>query len=244
MIFPSLIFVSTCLLCVNSAPSTNTTSLLDACKVELSQEECMNVSCCYVRNDTACNATLFEGRDGACINTSRLEEFCANVTATQCMSATADNATENSTTLANKDVVQLQAETTLGTPNSSLSSSTDIVTPTEPVKTSSDLPTTLSTVTVTTGSPTASESTVTDSSSAETGVTTEQPSSNNTSSTESTTETNTLPSTKDDTPESGGRRFDPPSFIGGIVLALGLLAIAYVGYKFYRARTEHNYHTL
>uniref|UniRef100_T1JDL8 Uncharacterized protein n=1 Tax=Strigamia maritima TaxID=126957 RepID=T1JDL8_STRMM len=39
-------------------------------------------------------------------------------------------------------------------------------------------------------------------------------------------------------------RFDTGSFIGGIVLTLGLMAIAFVGYKFYRARTEHNYHTL
>lgn len=41
-----------------------------------------------------------------------------------------------------------------------------------------------------------------------------------------------------------GRHFDPPSFIGGIVLALGLLAIIYVSFKFYKARTERNYHTL
>ncbi|GFU92952.1 hypothetical protein TNCV_2080981 [Trichonephila clavipes] len=41
-----------------------------------------------------------------------------------------------------------------------------------------------------------------------------------------------------------GRHFDAPSFIGGIVLALGLLAIIYVSFKFYKARTERNYHTL
>ncbi|GFQ97078.1 uncharacterized protein TNCT_651161 [Trichonephila clavata] len=40
------------------------------------------------------------------------------------------------------------------------------------------------------------------------------------------------------------RHFDAPSFIGGIVLALGLLAIIYVSFKFYKARTERNYHTL
>ncbi|XP_042902844.1 sialomucin core protein 24 [Parasteatoda tepidariorum] len=41
-----------------------------------------------------------------------------------------------------------------------------------------------------------------------------------------------------------GRHFDAPSFIGGIVLALGLLAIIYISFKFYKARTERNYHTL
>ncbi|XP_022254047.1 sialomucin core protein 24-like [Limulus polyphemus] len=40
------------------------------------------------------------------------------------------------------------------------------------------------------------------------------------------------------------RRFDAPSFIGGIVLSLGFLAILYVGFKFYKAHTERNYHTL
>lgn len=40
------------------------------------------------------------------------------------------------------------------------------------------------------------------------------------------------------------RHFDGPSFIGGIVLAMGLMAIAFVSFKFYKARTERNYHTL
>ncbi|CAG9822545.1 unnamed protein product [Phaedon cochleariae] len=40
------------------------------------------------------------------------------------------------------------------------------------------------------------------------------------------------------------RRFDGPSFVGGIVLALGLVAIGFVAFKFYKARTELNYHTL
>ncbi|XP_045467778.1 threonine-rich protein-like isoform X2 [Harmonia axyridis] len=40
------------------------------------------------------------------------------------------------------------------------------------------------------------------------------------------------------------RGFDGPSFIGGIVLASGLMAIGFVALKFYRARTELNYHTL
>ncbi|KAK9875167.1 hypothetical protein WA026_005959 [Henosepilachna vigintioctopunctata] len=40
------------------------------------------------------------------------------------------------------------------------------------------------------------------------------------------------------------RGFDGPSFIGGIVLAAGLMAIGFVAFKFYKARTELNYHTL
>ncbi|XP_047102097.1 sialomucin core protein 24 isoform X2 [Schistocerca piceifrons] len=40
------------------------------------------------------------------------------------------------------------------------------------------------------------------------------------------------------------RRFDGPSFIGGIVLSLGTMAIGFVAFKFYKARTERNYHTL
>ncbi|KAK4883350.1 hypothetical protein RN001_006669 [Aquatica leii] len=40
------------------------------------------------------------------------------------------------------------------------------------------------------------------------------------------------------------RQFDGPSFIGGIVLATGLMAIGFVAFKFYKARTERNYHTL
>jgi Multi-glycosylated core protein 24 (MGC-24), sialomucin len=33
-------------------------------------------------------------------------------------------------------------------------------------------------------------------------------------------------------------------FSGGIVLALGCMAISFVAWKFYKARTERNYHTL
>lgn len=55
-------------------------------------------------------------------------------------------------------------------------------------------------------------------------------------------ESTTVPSKP--SPVPSGRHFDPPSFIGGTVLSLGLLAIVYVGFKFYKARTERNYHTL
>ncbi|CAH0552840.1 unnamed protein product [Brassicogethes aeneus] len=45
-------------------------------------------------------------------------------------------------------------------------------------------------------------------------------------------------------PSPSDRKFDGPSFVGGIVLALGLVAIGFVAFKFYKARTELNYHTL
>lgn len=40
------------------------------------------------------------------------------------------------------------------------------------------------------------------------------------------------------------RGFDGPSFIGGIILTLGLLAIGFMGFKYYKNQTERNYHTL
>ncbi|XP_072932852.1 uncharacterized protein [Epargyreus clarus] len=40
------------------------------------------------------------------------------------------------------------------------------------------------------------------------------------------------------------RGFDGPSFMGGIILTLGLLAIGFMGFKYYKNQTERNYHTL
>ncbi|XP_076253480.1 uncharacterized protein LOC143191920 [Rhynchophorus ferrugineus] len=40
------------------------------------------------------------------------------------------------------------------------------------------------------------------------------------------------------------RKFDGPSFIGGMILSLGMMAIAFVALKFYKSRSEQNYHTL
>ncbi|XP_048526760.1 sialomucin core protein 24-like isoform X2 [Dendroctonus ponderosae] len=40
------------------------------------------------------------------------------------------------------------------------------------------------------------------------------------------------------------RKFDGPSFVGGIILALSMVAIGFVALKFYKTRTELNYHTL
>lgn len=44
--------------------------------------------------------------------------------------------------------------------------------------------------------------------------------------------------------DSHGQHFDGASFIGGIVLCAGLVAIVFFGMKFYKAKTERNYHTL
>nr|XP_018902756.1 PREDICTED: extensin-like [Bemisia tabaci] len=52
------------------------------------------------------------------------------------------------------------------------------------------------------------------------------------------------PTTPKPTPAPENRKFDGPSFIGGIVLTIGLLAIGFVSYKFYMARTNQSYHTL
>jgi CD164 antigen len=38
-----------------------------------------------------------------------------------------------------------------------------------------------------------------------------------------------------------GQHFDTASFVGGIVLALGVVAIAYFGWKFYKSKTDHRY---
>lgn len=38
------------------------------------------------------------------------------------------------------------------------------------------------------------------------------------------------------------RSFDGPSFIGGIILTLGLIAVSFIGYKYYKNQTERNYY--
>ncbi|CAI9739967.1 Hypothetical predicted protein [Octopus vulgaris] len=40
------------------------------------------------------------------------------------------------------------------------------------------------------------------------------------------------------------QHFDAASFIGGIILCAGVIAIVFFGCKFYKARQERNYHTL
>ncbi|XP_068633881.1 sialomucin core protein 24-like [Battus philenor] len=52
------------------------------------------------------------------------------------------------------------------------------------------------------------------------------------------------PKKDEDKPTLQARGFDGPSFIGGIILTLGLLAIGFMGFKYYKNQTERNYHTL
>ncbi|CAK1585590.1 unnamed protein product [Parnassius mnemosyne] len=52
------------------------------------------------------------------------------------------------------------------------------------------------------------------------------------------------PKKDEDKPTLQARGFDGPSFIGGIILTLGLLAIGFMGFKYYKTQTERNYHTL
>ena len=44
--------------------------------------------------------------------------------------------------------------------------------------------------------------------------------------------------------DAHGQHFDGASFIGGIVLCAGLVAIVFFGMKFYKAKADRNYHTL
>ncbi|KAL3881489.1 hypothetical protein ACJMK2_027921 [Sinanodonta woodiana] len=54
-----------------------------------------------------------------------------------------------------------------------------------------------------------------------------------------------LKSTPSGQADDGSKQhFDAASFVGGIVLCLGIVAIIFFGCKFYKARTERNYHTL
>jgi CD164 antigen len=39
-----------------------------------------------------------------------------------------------------------------------------------------------------------------------------------------------------------GQSFDAASFIGGIVLAIGVMGIVFLGCKFFRAKSEQSYH--
>ncbi|XP_047525145.1 porimin-like [Pieris napi] len=45
-------------------------------------------------------------------------------------------------------------------------------------------------------------------------------------------------------PKEGHPGFDGASFVGGIILTMGLLAIGFMGFKYYKNHTERNYHTL
>lgn len=56
--------------------------------------------------------------------------------------------------------------------------------------------------------------------------------------------TSTTPGTTPGKGGSSGQSFDGASFVGGIILSLGIVAIVFFGLKFYKARKDQNYHTL
>ncbi|XP_019867670.1 integumentary mucin C.1 [Aethina tumida] len=122
---------------------------------------------------------------------------------------------------------------------------------TEPYPTSPGNDTTTSTPTTTTSQTT--KTTKTTATTTATTTTTSKPTtkttlptspSPTTKTTVSTTTATPAPKTTAAPPPPNNRKFDGPSFVGGIVLALGLVAIGFVAFKFYKARTELNYHTL
>ncbi|XP_076357763.1 uncharacterized protein LOC143250717 [Tachypleus tridentatus] len=45
-------------------------------------------------------------------------------------------------------------------------------------------------------------------------------------------------------PPTHSRRFDAPSFIGGIALTYGFIALMYVGFRFYKAHVQKNYNNM
>ncbi|XP_053953120.1 integumentary mucin C.1 [Anastrepha ludens] len=166
-----------------------------------------------------------------------------------------NSGTESATTLSEATTTEVPANIkTSATPNQNITThatpapdqnitSTSTTTTEPPTNTTTTLPTTtiLPNITttilpnITTTTPASNTTTPTTSS---TSSTTTTPVPDN--STTTTTTTTAAPPT----PRPPCNHFDFPSFIGGIVLTLGILAISLVAYKFYKARNERNYHTL
>ncbi|XP_074030367.1 uncharacterized protein [Leptinotarsa decemlineata] len=114
----------------------------------------------------------------------------------------------------------------------------NITTPSPPTTTHSSIPTSTSTLPPTTPNATTpiptNSTTVAPSTSPITPPTTPA---STTAPTSSPTTTVKPPASTTVKPEPE-RRFDGPSFIGGIVLALGLVAIGFVAFKFYKIRLQ------
>ncbi|XP_012267046.2 cell wall protein DAN4-like [Athalia rosae] len=117
-----------------------------------------------------------------------------------------------------------------------------ITTPTTQTSTASD-PTTKPTIPSSTPStiPTTASSSTTNPTTTTTSNTTTPVTS--TSSAIPPASTTAIPPTPTPCP-SDHRHFDGPSFMGGIILTAGLVAITFILWKFYKARAERNYRTL
>ncbi|KAH3735731.1 hypothetical protein DPMN_042266 [Dreissena polymorpha] len=65
-----------------------------------------------------------------------------------------------------------------------------------------------------------------------------------TNTTQDTSMTPKRSETSANTGEEHSQHFDAASFVGGIILCAGIVAIAFFGWKFYKAGTEKPYQTL
>ncbi|CAH1373652.1 unnamed protein product [Tenebrio molitor] len=124
-------------------------------------------------------------------------------------------------------------------PNSTTTAAPTTTKPTTSATTTTEKPTT----TTTTVKPPTTTTTKTTTTKATQPTTTAKTTPEPTATTTKETPTKSPVTTAAPTP-ANNRKFDGPSFVGGIVLASGLMAIGFVAFKFYKARTELNYHTL
>ncbi|XP_059485169.1 sialomucin core protein 24-like [Neocloeon triangulifer] len=206
-------------------------------------DECPKQKDCASCVSLKCTWTVDEGKKQACVlKVMNLNEIASQLTKAEecpwldtcmkikdCKSCTGTTYKSNSTCLFDTSVTLCSF---------SITHSKDMQkVVTNPVDCEAITTTPAPTTTSTTSTSTTTSTTSTTPSTTSTSTTTTTP-------TPSTTTTTAAPSTTASPPVVPGRKFDAPSFIGGIVLALGCMAISFVAWKFYKARTERNYHTL
>lgn len=129
--------------------------------------------------------------------------------------------------------VETRTDTTASIQSSTTSSSTthsSLAPPSHNTTTSAPTTTTTTTTTSTTTAPPIPPPTT--------------PSTNTTTVAPTTTSTTPSPPPTPKPPVPPCNRFNASSFVGGIVLTLGLLSIGLVAYKFFKGRTDRNYQTL
>uniref|UniRef100_U5ENM6 Putative mucin 96d n=1 Tax=Corethrella appendiculata TaxID=1370023 RepID=U5ENM6_9DIPT len=115
----------------------------------------------------------------------------------------------------------------------------DVHNDTTPTTTPAVTPNTTSTTTTTTTTTVAPNTT-----SSTTTTTTVAPPTPSTVHPNTTTTTPIPVPTTTSAPPSKPQRFDGLSFIGGMILAFGLMGISFLTWKFYKSRVDRNYHTL